>query len=122
MSAKTSVLFVDDEPTLRELVPSQLQEVGFTVESADDGDTAIDMIGKKHYDVMLLDIRMPRMNGIEVLKHLRTNKINMRVVVLTSYDDLTVALECVKNGANDYVTKPYELDTLVHCLQKVVAK
>jgi two-component system alkaline phosphatase synthesis response regulator PhoP len=122
MSTLTSVLYVDDEETLRVLVPNQLRDEGFTVETADDGDTAIGMIGKKQYDVMLLDIRMPRMNGIEVLKYLRANKINLRVVVLTAFDDLSVALECVKNGANDYVTKPYDLKTLVKCIHKVVAK
>ena len=122
MSSKISVLYVDDEESLRVLVPNQLNMEGFSVETADDGDTAVGMLARKPYDVILLDVRMPRMNGIEVLKHVKNQKINSRVVMLTGVDDLAVALEAVKNGANDYVTKPYDLATLVGCIKRVVAK
>lgn len=122
MTSNISILYVDDEPPLRILVPNQLVLEGFTVETADDGDTAVEMMAQKSYDVILLDVRMPRMNGIEVLKHIRNNKINSRVVMLTAVDDLTVAVEAVKNGANDYITKPYEITTLTSCIRRVVAK
>ena len=122
MTSKISILFVDDEESLRILVPNQLNMEGFAVDTADDGDTAVQMLAKKTYDVVLLDIRMPRMNGIEVLKHLRDKKITSRVVMLTGVDDLTVALEAIKNGANDYVTKPYDLTTLIACISRVAAK
>ncbi|HTK81301.1 MAG TPA: response regulator [Bacteroidota bacterium] len=122
MTSKISILYVDDEESLRILVPNQLNMEGFEVESADDGDTAVEMLAKKSYDVILLDVRMPRMNGIEVLKHVKNNKVNSRVVMLTGVDDLTVALEAVKNGANDYVTKPYDITTLTSCIRRVVAK
>jgi DNA-binding response OmpR family regulator len=122
MSPTISILYVDDEAPLRLLVPNQLSTEGFDVDTADDGDTAITSLAKKHYDVVLLDVRMPRMNGIEVLKHIKTQKINSRVVMLTGVDDLAVALEAVKNGANDYVTKPYDLPTLVGSIRRVVAK
>ena len=117
----TSVLYVDDEETLRGLVQDQLSLEGFTVETADDGDTAVDMVGKKTYDVVLLDVRMPRMSGIEVLKHMRQHKIYSRVIMLTGVDDLGVAVEAVKNGANDYLTKPYELMNLVKCIKRITA-
>jgi DNA-binding response OmpR family regulator len=122
MSSKISILYVDDEESLRILVPNQLNMEGFAVETADDGDTAVEMLAKKPYDVILLDVRMPRMNGIEVLKHIKNQKFNSRVVMLTGVDDLAVALEAVKNGANDYVTKPYDLTTLIGCIRRVVAK
>lgn len=118
---ETSVLYVDDEDTLRGLVQDQLSLEGFSVETADDGDTAVAMVSKKTYDVILLDVRMPRMSGIEVLKHLKKNKIYSRVIMLTGVDDLGVALEAVKNGANDYLTKPYELANLVKCIKRVTA-
>ena len=122
MTSNISILFVDDEDSLRILVPNQLGLEGFSVDSADDGDTAVEMLAKKSYDVILLDIRMPRMNGIDVLKHLKDRKIASRVIMLTGVDDLTVALEAVKNGANDYVTKPYNVTALVACIKRVVAK
>lgn len=122
MSQQPKILYVDDEETLRSLVKDQLQLEGFTVETADDGDTAVAMLPKNNFDVILLDVRMPRMSGIEVLKHIRNNKITSRVIMLTGVDDLGVALEAVKNGANDYLTKPYDLTNLVRCIKRVISK
>ena len=118
---KTTVLYVDDEDTLRQVVQEQLGIEGFSVDTADDGDTAVTKLSEKEYDVVLLDVRMPRMSGIEVLKHIKAKRIYTRVVMLTGVDDLTVALEAVKNGANDYLTKPYELANLVRCIRRVTA-
>ena len=123
MSKHKHLLYVDDEDQLRLLVKDQLSHEGYTVDTADDGDVAIELL-KKHpkFDVVLLDIRMPRVSGIEVLKFIRQQKIPSRVVMLTAVDDLSVALEAVKNGANDYLTKPYDLDNLLDCLNRVTAK
>ena len=122
MTQETRVLYVDDEDALRELVKSQLEVEGYNVETADDGDTGIAMLGKQTFDVVLLDMRMPRVNGIEVLKHIRGKKIPSRVIVLTAVDDLSVAIEAVKNGANDYMTKPYDLAALISSIQRVLSK
>lgn len=122
MSSKISILYADDEETLRLLVPNQLSLEGFSVDVADDGDTAVKMLKKKSYDILLLDIRMPRMNGIEVLNHMKENRISCRVIMLTGVDDLTVALEAVKSGAKDYLTKPYEIRTLLGCIKRVMAE
>ena len=93
MTEKISILYVDDEDALRVLVPNQLNMEGFLVDTADDGDTAVEMVRKKTYDLILLDIRMPRMNGIDVLRYLRDQKFPARVIMLTAVDDLTVAME-----------------------------
>ncbi len=122
METKTRVLFVDDEAQLRLLVKDQLAGAGFSVETADDGDTAIEMLKKGRYDLILLDIKMPRVSGIEVLKHVGKKRGSTRVIMLTAVDDLSVALEAVKNGANDYITKPYDLENLLSCIRKVMAK
>src|SRR5512143_3083530 len=122
MAAQTRVLYVDDEDALRILVKNQLEIEGFAVEVADDGDTAVDMLGKSVYDVILLDIRMPRLNGMEVLKWLKAHKVLSRVIMLTAFDDVAVALESMKNGANDYLTKPYDLADLVARINRVVAR
>jgi DNA-binding response OmpR family regulator len=118
---KLSILYVDDEDQLRTLVQDQLALEGFDVETADDGDTALEMLHKQSYGLILLDVRMPRMSGIEVLKQLKEKKIPSRVIMLTGVDDLAVALEAVKNGANDYLTKPYDLVNLVRCIKRVTA-
>jgi DNA-binding response OmpR family regulator len=122
MTKQTRILFVDDEDSLRILVKSQLTLEGFAVDTADDGDNAIRTLKEKQYDLALLDIRMPRMNGIEVLRYVRQHYPLMRVIMLTAVDDLSVAIEAVKNGANDYLTKPYETDNLVANIRRVLAK
>jgi DNA-binding response OmpR family regulator len=122
MASKASILFVDDEDALRTLVKNQLATEGYAVETADDGDTAIEMLGKGRYDVILLDVRMPRVSGVEVLKFIRDKKLSPRVVMLTAVDDLSVAIESVKLGANDYLTKPYDLTMLVSAIERVTSK
>lgn len=121
MSKTYNILYVDDEDQLRFLVKNQLSSEGFDVDTADDGDTALKMISKKTYDVVLLDIRMPRMNGLEVLKNMKQQKFTSRVIMLTGVDDLAVALDAVKGGAIDYLTKPYELSDLLRAILRVVA-
>ncbi len=121
MSKKIQILYVDDEQNLRHLVKEQLSAEGYVVETADDGDTAIDMIKKHEYDLVLLDIRMPRVSGLEVLKYIRAQKLHCRVLMLTAVDDLSVALESVKIGANDYLTKPYEVNALLSSIHRLTA-
>lgn len=118
MNRTARILFVDDEEHLRVLVHDQLTSEGFSVGTADDGDVALECLARETYDVVLLDIRMPRMSGIEVLKKIRQMKLGVRVIMLTAVDDLSVAMEAVKNGAYDYLTKPYDLSRLLSCIRK----
>ena len=115
-------MYVDDEEQLLLLVKSQLTAEGFTVDTTNAGDTAIEILTRQEYDVILLDIRMPRVSGIDVLKHIQKKKIKSRVIMLTAVDDLSVALETVKGGATDYLTKPYEFENLVNAILRAVAK
>jgi DNA-binding response OmpR family regulator len=122
MASKATILYVDDEDALRTLVKNQLATEGYTVETADDGDTAMEMLEKASYGVILLDVRMPRVSGVEVLKFIRDRKVISRVIMLTAVDDLSVAIESVKLGANDYLTKPYDLVSLVTAIERVTAR
>ena len=122
MAKSYTILHVDDEPSLRILVQDQLISEGHAVDTAEDGDVAIAMLAKKSYDVILLDIRMPRVSGIEVLKQMREKKVKSHTIVLTAVDDLAVAIEAVKNGASDYLTKPYDLQTLIGAIHRVMNK
>lgn len=119
---RTKLLYVDDEDSLRILVKSQLTMEGFDVDTAEDGDVALEMITAGNYDMVLLDIRMPRMDGIEVLKHLRKSNFKTRIIMLTAVTELTSAIEAVKFGANDYVTKPYNIEDLLGCIKRVLAR
>ncbi|HUL43550.1 MAG TPA: response regulator [Bacteroidota bacterium] len=114
------ILYVDDEQNLRQLIKEQLMGEGYNVDTADDGDTASEKLKSEKYDLVLLDIRMPRMNGIEVLKFIKSKKLSCRIIMLTAVDDLAIAMEAVKQGANDYLTKPYELETLLKSIRRVM--
>jgi len=117
-----NILYVDDEETLRLLVRNQLTSEGYNVEVADDGDTAVEVMSRSPQDLILLDIRMPRMSGIEVLEELKKRQIKPRIIMLTAVDDLSVAIQCVKLGANDYLTKPFDLEHLLSAIQRVLAR
>lgn len=116
------VLYVDDEPALRMLVQTQLQDEGIDVTTADDGDTALDTLEKERFDLILLDIRMPRIDGVSVLKEIRERKLSSRIIMLTAVEDFEVAIEAVKLGAIDYITKPYQIEELIARIHRVVSK
>lgn len=116
------ILFVDDDDALRILVKSQLIMEGYNVDVADDGDTALEMLKDNIYDLILLDIRMPRLNGIETLKQIRAQNIKSRIIMLTAVTELNTAIQSVKLGANDYLTKPYNLEDLISCINRVLVR
>jgi DNA-binding NtrC family response regulator len=121
MSAKVRILCVDDEHAIRTLLQSQLEQEGYHVETAEDGDVAIARLDKSEFDVVLLDIRMPNVGGIDVLKHIRDKGMKLRVIMLTAVDDLTIAMESVRLGASDYLTKPFDTEDLFSAIRRISA-
>ena len=107
------VLVVDDEEPLRRLLDKELTRKGFSVDVAVDGKTALERAKQTVYDVVLLDIMMPVMDGISVMKKLRTDPAAPAIIVLTGKATVETAVEAMKHGAYDYLTKPYKLDELV---------
>jgi DNA-binding response OmpR family regulator len=114
------VLFAEDNADIRELVREQLEENGYLVQTAGDGEEAMQMLGAATYDLALLDIRMPRRDGLAVLRHIRAQNLPCRVIMLTGVDELSVAIGAVKLGADDYITKPYSLEALLACIDRVL--
>jgi len=121
MATHLNMLVVDDEPDLRQALSTQFTEEGFVVDVAEDGDVALEKIGKNRYDIVLLDLNMPRMNGMKVLTEMKKLNKYPHVVVLTIVDDLAKARECVKLGASDYLSKPYDPEELLHVVIKVLS-
>jgi len=116
------VLFVDDDAALRKIVKSQLTGMGYRVDEADDGQTAIEMLQKDSYALMLLDINMPTKSGIDVLKFLKEKKLQCRVIMLTGRVGFSIASESMKLGADEYVTKPFSLEYLLSTMQRVLSR
>lgn len=108
--ATGKILVVDDDRLARLLLSTSLEEEGYQVETADNGKTGLKMLEEHEYDMLLLDLLMPEMNGYEVLEQLNTNGLlyRMPVVVISALDDLESTVKCIEMGADDYIFKPFE--------------
>jgi two-component system response regulator PilR (NtrC family) len=105
MSSKVKTLVVDDEPSLREMLRIFLKREGFEVSIADGGEAAVAALRKDDYDVVVSDIKMPDMTGIELLKRIRADGMAMPFILLTAYASTETAIQALKMGAFDYVLK-----------------
>lgn len=105
-----TILVVDDEMLNRTLLATSLIEAGHTVEMAENGVQALDMIGAADYDIVLLDLIMPDMDGFEVLDHLKSDPdwLHLPVIVVSAMDDLDSVVRCIQIGATDYLFKPFD--------------
>jgi DNA-binding response OmpR family regulator len=115
-----TILFVDDDAELRSIVREQLQEAGYEMEEAPDGTSAIEMVQQRPYGLVLLDITMPGTSGLDVLKFIKQHSPACRVIMLTGVVGLGVAIESLKLGADDYITKPYNLEYLLNAIKRVL--
>jgi two-component system response regulator AtoC len=113
MNETIKILAVDDEEPFRRLLKRELTRKGFIVETAADGRTALNLLKEKVFDVILLDIMMPGMDGLSLMKRLQADPAAPAIIVLTGRATIETAVEAMKNGAYDYLTKPYKLDELV---------
>ena len=117
---KISILVVDDELSIREAFYDWLKQDGYEVETAADGLEALAKVKERHYDIMLIDVKMPNMDGITLLKRLKEEDPDTAVVMMTAYGAIQDAVEAMKLGANDYLLKPFELDELSLTIEKLV--
>jgi adenylate cyclase len=118
------VLVVDDNEANRDLLARRVRRQGHTVTVAEDGIKALELMGQEPFDLVLLDIMMPKMNGYQVLEHLK-NDSNLRhipVIVISAVDDINSVVECIELGAEDYLPKPFNAVLLAarirNCLEK----
>ncbi|HTX17500.1 MAG TPA: response regulator [Bacteroidota bacterium] len=120
MAEKNSILVVDDEDALRTVLSSELESEGYVVATAGDGDEAISVLQGKMFDLVLLDIKMPRVDGFEVLRFIKEKYPATKVIMLTGFADLKNAIESKKLGAEDFVSKPYDLVDLLTTIERVL--
>ncbi len=117
---KNNILFVDDDAELRLIVKEQLGLAGFAIDEAEDGLVAIEKLKHSQYDLLLLDITMPGKSGLDVLTFVKQNSPECRVIILTGVVGLSVAIESLRLGADDYITKPYNMDYLVASIKRIL--
>ncbi|MBI4535825.1 MAG: sigma-54-dependent Fis family transcriptional regulator [Ignavibacteriae bacterium] len=123
MSKNYNLLIVDDEEYLRTILEGELGEAEeFNVDTAADGGQAINKIQAKVYDVVLLDIKMPRVSGIEVLQFVQEYSPTTQVIILTNYADVKTAIQTIKLGAYDFIAKPYDIDELLNTIHRAIER
>ncbi|MBN1140103.1 MAG: response regulator [Anaerolineae bacterium] len=110
MTSPGTILVVDDNLLNRILLSTSLQEDGYTVEMAEDGRQALEMLGAQPFDVVLLDLLMPEMDGYQVLEQIKANSAwrTIPVIIVSSLDEMESILRCIEMGATDYLPKPFD--------------
>src|SRR5512141_3289968 len=114
------VLVIDDETAIREAIRMTLEYEGYKIDESRSGQEALDKAGRTDYDAILLDIKMPVLDGIEVLENLKAQRITSPVVMVSGHGDVHTAVECTKRGAFDFLEKPLNRDKLLLSVRNAV--
>jgi len=122
MSTKASVLIIDDEQEIRESLQQLLSLEGYAAASASTGGEGLKKLEENFYDLALLDITLPDVNGLEVLKTIKRDSADTGVIMITAYDSSQLAFQASKEGAESYVTKPWDNDKLLLEIRNTLAK
>ena len=110
---KGSILVIDDESEIREGLEALLTSEGFTVALAETGDAGLQMLEERPFDAVLIDVSLPDRNGLTMLPEIRRRDPSLPIILITAYGSIDMARAAFKNGAHDYITKPWSNDELV---------
>ncbi len=122
LKTKARILVVDDEPNARSGLEKLLRQDGYEVDVADDGVAALAIAGDRPPDLVVTDLKMPRMDGVELLKHLRAQDVDLPVLMVTAFGDVSSAVKAMRAGAEDYLTKPVDFDALSLAIERSLAR
>ena len=117
-----SILIIDDELSMREFLKILLEKDGHTVKVASDGHTALELAAKSHFDLAISDIRMPGMDGLELLAELKKIQADLPVIMITAFASPEDAVTAMKNGAFDYITKPFKVEEIKQVIQSATTR
>ncbi|MFA6977972.1 MAG: sigma-54 dependent transcriptional regulator [Ignavibacteriaceae bacterium] len=120
MANKESILIVDDEKIVRESLYHWFEEEDYIVDTAEDGETALKKYEKEKYDLLLVDMKMPGMSGLDLLSKIKAIDKDALIILITAFASVPTAITALKNGAYDYVTKPVDPDELAHLVNKAL--
>ena len=120
MDRKEKILIVDDEKIVRESLFHWFEEDNYLVDTAEDGETALQKYEKEKYDLLLVDMKMPGMSGLDLLSKIKEIDKDALIILITAFASVPTAITALKNGAFDYVTKPVDPDELAHLVSKAL--
>jgi DNA-binding NtrC family response regulator len=115
---KQSILIVDDEAIMRDSLKDWFTELGYPAETANDGEEALKRIAEKKYGLVVLDLKLPGKNGIEVLKEARRHYPDLKGIIMTAYPSVDTAVEAIREGAIEYLPKPFPLSALERLVEE----
>ncbi len=116
------ILVVDDEQSLRDVLSIMLKRAGYVVTTAEDGEEAIELLNKEIFDLVITDLRMPKSDGMEVLKAVKATSPETVVLIITAFATADSAVEAMKQGAYDYLTKPFQVDEVQLIIRNALEK
>lgn len=116
------ILVVDDEKVIREILADFLSMEGFRVRTAEDGSAALVELSRGHYDLVLSDLKMPNMGGLELLEAISKHTPNVVTVIMTGFGTVETAIDAMKRGAYDYILKPFKVEEVVHTIRRGLEK
>jgi two-component system response regulator PilR (NtrC family) len=119
---KKKVLVVDDEQDVRDILDSVLKKLDFIPLVAESGEEALEILKNNNIDVILSDLYMPGMDGIELLKRVRTLKKNVVFLIITAHPTIETAVDAIKKGAYDYLTKPFHIEEVRVKINRAIEK
>lgn len=116
------ILIVDDEDSIRTLIRHELEGNGFDVHDVPSGPEALSYLSGNEVDAVILDIKMPEMGGLDVLQRIREDDLARRVIMLTGVGELKIAREALELGASDFMSKPFDMNNLLACINRVLTE
>jgi DNA-binding NtrC family response regulator len=119
---KAHVLLVDDEVRFVEILAERLQVRGVTADTATSGEAALELIQEKYFDVVLLDLSMPGMDGIKVLREMKKAKPAIQIIILTGQGSIEATVEVMKEGAMDFMEKPVDINRLIEKIREATRR
>lgn len=119
-SAKISIMIVDDEESIREFLQIMLKREGYTVDTVANPIEALKLMEKKSYEIVISDLTMPQMTGIELLGKIKTQNPDTAVIMITAFGSTETAVEAMKLGASDYILKPFQIDAIKLAIKKIL--
>ena len=118
MNIDKSILIIDDEENIRKYLGRALAKDGFDVFTAEYGKEGLNLLVRKHIDIVLLDLNLPDINGLDVLKEIKEVDVQSVIIIITAYGDITSAVEAMRLGAYDYLTKPFDIEDIKIVINK----
>ena len=120
MNNKQSLLLVDDDPEFRKAMKKMFEKSGYDVTVAADGQEALVALGEKNFDLIISDLRMPNLNGMELMEELKRRKINLPVIFITAYGEVESYMDLMNLGAFEYINKPVKGQEILGIVRKAL--